>query len=377
MTSINEINKTFKKYNGAINKKDIQKIIEYSKYKSFSGNEDKTVNSSKRAILRVRTLINKPFRYWTQADALNAYYQIYDIPLYLMHKKEFRGMLLCDVLEIIKNTDYKRIKDNTARKIIETIKTFLNWLVNGGYVKKNVFDGINPKRDIQKPNSQKEAFDKIKIKRIFNDDFFHNKINARNGKYWVTILAATVGARQGELAQLHKVDISYKSGCWYLSINKDHKGKRIKNKYAIREIPIPKHLIRLGFIDFVKSVESGHLFKDIKYNESDGYGRTVSRWFSSKKSKWLEVDDDPRKYDFHSFRHYVINNMKQGDVNVCLVSEITGHTYNSMAFERYGKDFSLKKKKKILDKFTSKHIKNLPRIYPKKGFIERLFDLFK
>ncbi|HCH0798288.1 TPA: hypothetical protein NKO75_005025 [Vibrio parahaemolyticus] len=69
--------------------------------------------------------------------------------------------------------------------------------------------------------------------------------------------------------------------------------------------------------------------------------------------------------------------MKQKDINVCLVSEITGHTYNSVAFERYGKDFSLKKKKKILDKFTDKHIKNLPRIYPKKGFIERLFDLFK
>ncbi|ENE5199550.1 site-specific integrase [Vibrio parahaemolyticus] len=377
MTSRNEINEIFKKYHGKINKRDIQKVQEYCKYKHFSGSSDKTVDYYRRAILRVRSLVNKPFRYWTQADALNAYYRIYEIPLYLMHKKKFKGMLLCDVLENIKNTEYQRIDDGTAGKIIETIKPFLNWLVNGNYIKKNVFNGINAKRNTKKSNGQRKAFDKEKIKRIFSDDFFYNEINARNGRYWVTILAATVGARQGELAQLHKEDISYKLGYWYLSINKDHDGKRIKNRYAIREIPIPEHVIRLGFIDFVKSIDSGHLFKDVKYNERDGYGRAISRWFSGEKSKWLEVEDDPLKYNFHSFRHYLIDSMKQKDINVCLVSEITGHTYNSVAFERYGKDFSLKKKKKILDKFTDKHIKNLPRIYPKKGFIERLFDLFK
>ncbi|CAK1910202.1 hypothetical protein VCRA2110O318_220002 [Vibrio crassostreae] len=68
--------------------------------------------------------------------------------------------------------------------------------------------------------------------------------------------------------------------------------------------------------------------------------------------------------------------MKQGNVNVCLASEITGHTYNSVAFERYGKDFSLKKKKKTLDRFTSKYIKKLPRVYPKKSYFERLIEFF-
>ncbi|MDE1292480.1 hypothetical protein [Vibrio aestuarianus] len=59
--------------------------------------------------------------------------------------------------------------------------------------KKNVFNGINAKRNTKKSNSQRKAFDKEKIKRIFSDDFFYNEINARNGRYWVTILAATAG----------------------------------------------------------------------------------------------------------------------------------------------------------------------------------------
>ncbi|CAK1910444.1 hypothetical protein VCRA2110O318_220004 [Vibrio crassostreae] len=172
MTSRKELNEIFNKYNGKINKKDVQRVQEYCKYKLFSGNIKKTVDYYRRTILRVRSLINKPFSYWTQADALSAYYKIYEIPLYLMHKKKFKGMLLCDVLEIIKNTEYKRIDDGTARKVIETIKVFLNWLVNGNYIKKNVFDGINAKRNTQKPNSQRKAFDKKIIKRIFNDDFF-------------------------------------------------------------------------------------------------------------------------------------------------------------------------------------------------------------
>lgn len=83
----NELIEIFNKYNGKINKRDLQKIQEYCTYKLFVGNESKTVDSYRRAILRVRSLINKPFRYWTQADALNAYYRIYEIPLYLMHKK--------------------------------------------------------------------------------------------------------------------------------------------------------------------------------------------------------------------------------------------------------------------------------------------------
>ncbi|EGQ8798061.1 site-specific integrase [Vibrio alginolyticus] len=371
----NEILDIFKKYNGNINKKDIEKICEYCNYKKFRGLCEKTVEEQRRAILKVRTIVNKPFRLWSQKDALDTLYKIYKIPLRLMHKKEFKGMPLCDVLNLLEDTDYEVIKDSTAEKLINIIKSFFKWLSNGKYIKNNIFEGVYPKKNISKANQERKAFEEITIQRIFSDEFFYNTDNCRNAKYWIVILAVLLGARQGELSQLHREDINFKDGFWYVSINKDHVGKRIKNRYSIREIPIPKQLIRLGFIDFVNSIESGQLFKDIKYDNRDGYGKDVSRWFSRTKRNWIKNEDDLLKYNFHSFRHYLINKMKQNDVNICLVSEITGHTYNNIAFERYGKDFSLKKKKRILDKITSNYIKTLPRIYPKKKLLERFLRI--
>lgn len=100
---------------------------------------------------------------------------------------------------------------------------------------------------------------------------------------------------------MYKEDISYKLGYWYLFINKDYDGKRIKNRYVIWEILIFEYVIWLGFIDFVKFIDLGYLFKDVKYNERDGYGRVIFRWFSGEKSKWFEVEDDLLKYNFFFF----------------------------------------------------------------------------
>ncbi|HCH0798290.1 TPA: hypothetical protein NKO75_005023 [Vibrio parahaemolyticus] len=172
MTSRNEINEIFKKYHGKINKRDIQKVQEYCKYKHFSGSSDKTVDYYRRAILRVRSLVNKPFRYWTQADALNAYYRIYEIPLCLMHKKKFKGMLLCDVLENIKNTEYQRIDDGTARKIIETIKPFLNWLVNGNYIKKMCLMASMQREILRNQMVKEKLLTKKKLKEFLVMIFF-------------------------------------------------------------------------------------------------------------------------------------------------------------------------------------------------------------
>ncbi|WP_394250808.1 tyrosine-type recombinase/integrase [Vibrio profundi] len=69
-----------------------------------------------------------------------------------------------------------------------------------------------------------------------------------------------------------------------------------------------------------------------------------------------------KKHTFHSFRHYFIDNLKQRGYSLPVVSEISGHSYNSIAFERYGKSYSIKYKKKILDDSSNVAISRLPSL---------------
>ena len=79
------------------------------------------------------------------------------------------------------------------------------------------------------------------------------------------------------------------------------------------------------------------LFPDIKPGR-DGYGQVVSKWFARYRKKH-GVDDESKKV-FHSFRHTVINHLKQKEVAKEIVAAIVGHEDGSVTFGRYGKDFT-------------------------------------
>ncbi len=362
---IKERKKKYKEYKHLIFFDEFNVIEDFSEYKKQRGILDKTINSQKKILYRVISILKKKARFWNKKDALYVYQKIYDIPVYLMHNKKFKDKPLHCVFKSLIGQEYKKISDETAKKYLNLIKEFFIWLMGYGHTTHSVFDKINPKKKLIKENESRSEYKEEDLETIFSDELFHNKSNARSFTYWIPIIGVLLGMRQGEIAQLYRQDIKFKDGIWYISIRNNFIGQRLKNKKAIRDIPIPRVLIKLGFIDFVESIDEGSIFKDIKRCERDGYGRDVSKWFSKKKLKW----GFGKEYVFYSFRHYLINRLKQNDVELCIGSEITGHSYDSVAFERYGKDFSLKKKKKILDKNTSKIIKKLPRIYPRKSMI--------
>lgn len=78
------------------------------------------------------------------------------------------------------------------------------------------------------------------------------------GLFWIPMLALHGGARLMEAIKLAREDVGCESGIWFIDINEDDEnetGKRAKNQSSIRRIPLHPELVRLGFVDFVKTYQ--------------------------------------------------------------------------------------------------------------------------
>ncbi|RAI33881.1 DUF6538 domain-containing protein [Rhodoplanes serenus] len=76
-------------------------------------------------------------------------------------------------------------------------------------------------------------------------------------KRWVPWLCAYSGARVMEMVQLRKQDVRRDGGTWVIRLTPEAGGIKT-NKF--RDVPVHLHLVEVGFIDFVKTAEAGHLF---------------------------------------------------------------------------------------------------------------------
>ena len=95
-------------------------------------------------------------------------------------------------------------------------------------------------------------------------------------KRWCPWLAAYSGARMGELTQLRGVDIVTTDGIHAMKISPE--AGTTKTGKA-RTVPLHEHLIKQGFLTFVKANGKGPLF----YNEMNGTAhRMIRRTLASR-----------------------------------------------------------------------------------------------
>ena len=202
-------------------------------------------------------------------------------------------------------------------------------MMRHGYVKQNFFKGLHIEVETR-PDDEREVFTTEDLKKIFAPQ----KKYLYNYYYWLPRIAIFTGMRLNEICQLHTSDIYQKDSIWIFDINKNTEDKRLKTRASKRLIPIHSRLIQLGFIDFVKSKEGDRVFDELGLS-IDGYGRYPSRWFGRWKKK---IGVEP---PFHSFRHTVINHLKQKGINPFVIHAIDGHTEGDMSMDRYGKPYNV------------------------------------
>lgn len=229
---------------------------------------------------------------------------------------------------------------NTVNKNLVRISALFDWAINHGYTDLNPASGMtirNPKR----ANEERKAFSDSDLDKLFSSREYAYSEHRHPYQFWVPLIALHTGARLNEICQLHLCDFLEDDGVKVIRISEEGGKKRLKTKAARRLIPIHPELVRLGLIDFVIALRQQgqiRLFPEL-IERRDGYGQAASKWFASYCTRCGV--DEPGKV-FHSFRHTVIDRLKQSDISKEKIAALVGHEDDSVTFGRYGKNFNSK-----------------------------------
>ena len=156
---------------------------------------------------------------------------------------------------------------------------------------------------------------------------------------WIALLGLFSGARANEICQLYADDVKQVDGIWCLNIHSGRPDQKLKTANSARLVPLHRHLLQSGFIEFVKGRTGGRLFPELPHRQ-DGYSHLWGQWFSRHR---------PVDKDFHSLRHTVGTALKDHGVPLQYAAAILGHTNGAISYDRYGGDVSLEKLKEVIE----------------------------
>ena len=130
------------------------------------------------------------------------------------------------ITELLRMDDLKIMSGQTIVKHFERVSALINWAVNQGYLKRNVFKG---KLEMPKKSEEiQKFFTGTEVDKILGDDL--NDASFKRGKperFWVVNLGAFSGARLNEICQLDVSDIKNQEGLWLFDINDNSEDKKI------------------------------------------------------------------------------------------------------------------------------------------------------
>jgi len=266
-----------------------------------------------------------------------------------------------DELRHMKIPERHKISAQTIKDYSNRVIGFLVWCVDNGVTSDNNLSAPlrgakKALRKSKRSQDQRDIFSDNDLKKLFLSNQYLQSTHKNPSQHWIPLLALFTGARLGELCQLHVDDIKYDEplDIWYMDIN-DLDDKGTKSDSSNRVVPIHDQLIRLGFIDYVNSMNRKRLFSEVK-KSADGNFELMSRWFNRtyRNRSNCNVGQGRNEHKtFHSFRHTFLNSFKQMGLNMDLAEEMAGHAPSgSETRVRYAKDSNLELKNKMLQKLN-------------------------
>ena len=225
--------------------------------------------------------------------------------------------------------------------------TLFNWGKDQGFCSgDNPASGLKVKSS-RRADEERSAFTAGDMKLIFSDDYTLLK-HKRPDRFFIPLILLHTGARVGEVAQLGINDARKENGVWCFDIHPSA-DTSVKTKSSIRRVPIHSYLIKADFLKYCEEIKKeGHaqLFPTLKQS-ANGYGSAISKWFN-KRLREKGIAD--KKKVLHSTRHTFITKLKQLDIQDHLISELVGHTVESITVGRYGKKLDVKALRKAVEK---------------------------
>jgi integrase len=257
-------------------------------------------------------------------------------------KRQYRDKTIAELLSMeIPKEDL--IDAGTVHSNMTRIGSFFGWAKDHDYIGINPIEGVKPKKNKRKKASeQRDIFSKEDLAKLFESDEYRSGF-LRGGdlwKYWIPLIGLYTGMRLEEICRLRIDCFEFVDGIVTVEIKPD--GEWLgKTNAALRAFAVHPKLIELGLLKFVEQQRAAgkqRLFDELKKGR-DGYGARVTKWFARFCDRLGIVDE--RKV-FHSFRHTLLNELKQRGVALEVREAIAGHENKSQSESRYGKAYIAK-----------------------------------
>lgn len=274
---------------------------------------------------------------YSRKDAASFKTRLQELPADYGKAATFRNAQMEEILALDKGRSpaVARLSMTTVKRHFSALSSMWQWAAQNGHVDSNPFQGHSfPSR--LRANEQRDMWQLGELDQLFQTPVWTGCLSptrrstpgsviVRDEKFWLPIIAVLSGMRQEEICQLHVEDIKEVEGYWVFDIN-SKPPRRLKNRNAIRRVPIHSELKRLGFLDYVekqRAIGQILLFPQLTSGGADGrLGHGYSKWFARYRQ---DVGLYRKGLDFHSFRHTATTLMQHAGVAIAAIDELTGH----------------------------------------------------
>jgi len=212
----------------------------------------------------------------------------------------------------------------TARDRLNWVKSLLKYATQElEMLPKNPWVGLDIK---SRTTANRQPWSEMHLKILLGHDIWQRGLLPTDTKaggmaaYWIPLLAMYTGARCSELCQLKVIDISVTGNTPTFRITDEGEGQQVKSNASHRILPIHSELIRLGFLDYARSISGPSLWPSLpqRVNKPGGY---FSQYFGMFR-KSLRI---PVHTVFHSFRHNVRTALTESRTPETTIDRILGH----------------------------------------------------
>ena len=243
------------------------------------------------------------------------------------------------------------IEEATIRNKLRTISAVMGYALRMGEADENPVVSSGVAKAAAKAasnrgaaNRQRKDYTRDELQQIFSSPIYTEvgwtapRAEFGAAWYWMPLLMYYTGARREEIAQLATKEVlASNEGGWYLSIlalDEDDAGRGVKTIGSRRLIPLHPHLIELGFLRYVESLEPGQLFPFLKLSPDGYYGTNFGkRWASYlRDTVGLRTGANPS----HGFRHTFKTLSRTVGIPEDVHDAITGHAGAGSVSRDYG-----------------------------------------